>query len=126
MSFTIVIVMLLAAGGVILGVANASLLAWSRGASRHFPIDRDDTDEVRLVKLGVDTMFGLLPVFLAMVLQVLSISAPLQLSLSQQIGTIVGTLVYLLLYFAFIRRRYSAFRLKIRRMLTGHGESGDK
>jgi len=80
MSFTIVIVMLLAAGGIVLGVANASLLAWSHRAERRFPIDQDDTDEARLAKLSVDTMFGLLPVFLAMVLEVLSIDAPLQLS----------------------------------------------
>ena len=124
MSFTIVIVMLLAAGGVILGVANASLLAWSRGAERSFLIGRDDTDEARLAKLGVDTMFGLLPVFLALVLQVLSIDAPLQLSPSQQFGTIAGTFVYLLIYFVFIRRRYSAFRLKIRRMLVGGSRNG--
>ena len=124
MSFTIVIVMLLAAGGVILGVANASLVAWSRGAERRFPIDRDDTDEVRLAKLGVDTMFGLLPVFLALILEVLSIDASLQLSALQQFGTIAGAFVYLLLYFAFIRRRYSAFRLKIRRMLVGASRNG--
>lgn len=124
MSFTIVSVMLLAVEGVILCVANASLFAWLRRAERSFPIDRDDTDETRLAKLGVDTMFGLLPVFLALLLQVLSIDAPLPLSPSQQFGTIAGTFVYLLIYFAFIRRCYSAFRLKIRRMLVGASRNG--
>lgn len=119
MSFAIVFVMLLATGVVILGVANASLLAWSRGAERRFLIDRDDPDDARLAKLGVDTMFGLLPVFLALTLQVLSIDAPLQLLPAQQFGIIAGAFVYLLLYFTFIRRRYSAFRLKIRRILVG-------
>ena len=74
--------------------------------------------------LGVDTMFGLLPVFLALILQVLSIDAPLQLSPSQQFGTIAGTFMYLLIYFAFIRRCCSAFRLKIRRMLVGASRNG--
>ena|SRR5882672_450513 len=124
MSVAIVNLMLLATGLLILGLANASLFAWSRGAEGRFPIDRGESDDARLAKAGVDTMFGILPAFVAMALQVLAIDAPLPLSSAQQFGAVAGCFVYLLLYFTFIRRRYSAFRLKIRRMLVGASREG--
>ena len=124
MSLAIVNAMLLAVGLLILSVANGSLLAWSRAAESRFPFDRTDSDDARLAKAGVDIMFGTVPVFVAMVLQVLSVGAPLELSPGQQVAGIAGSFLYLLLYFAFVRRRYGAFRLKIRRILVGSSREG--
>lgn len=116
MAFPIVVAMLLATGLVILGVANSSLFAWSIGAGGKFPIDRDDADDARLAKIGVDIMFGVLPIFAAMVLVVFAIDEPLYISSGQQLGAIVGCLAYLFTYFAAVRPRYGAFRLKLRQL----------
>ena len=118
MQFAIVIVMLLASGLVILGVANSSLFGWSVGADEKFPIDRGDADDARLAKISVDMMFGLLPILGALVLQVLSIDEPMDISSSQQLAVILGCLAYLLVYFSIVRSRYAAFRLKLRRLRT--------
>ncbi len=116
MPFALVIVMLLASGLVILGVANSSLFGWSVGADEKFPIDRGDADDARLAKISVDLMFGLLPIFGALVLQVLAIDQPLDVSTGQQLGATLGCFAYLLIYFTVVRPRYAAFRLKLRRL----------
>jgi hypothetical protein len=118
MQFAVVIVMLLASGLVILGVANSSLFGWSVGADEKFPIDRGDADDARLAKISGDMMFGLLPIFGALVLQVLSIDQPINISSGQQFAAILGCFAYLLVYFSIVRPRYAAFRLKLRRLRT--------
>jgi hypothetical protein len=123
-STPIVIVMLLAAGLLIIGIANASLFAWSRGREDSFPVDRGDPDDLRLAKLGVDTMFGSLPVLVAMFLQAFSLADPLHLSEGQSAAAILATLAYLLVYFLVVRAKYGAFRLKVRRLLHSHSREG--
>ena len=86
------------------------------GADEKFPIDRGDADDARLAKISVDLMFGLLPIFGALILQVLAIDQPLDVSTGQQLGATLGCFAYLLIYFTVVRPRYAAFRLKLRRL----------
>jgi hypothetical protein len=121
---SIVPLMLLAAGLLIVGIANASLFAWSRGQEGRFPVDRGDPDDVRLAKVGVDTTFGTLPILIAMFMQAFSIDAPLELSPATVVIAIAFIFAYLLVYFWVVRPKYGAFRLRIRRLLRSSGREG--
>lgn len=124
MPSSIVPLMLMAAGLLIVGIANGSLIAWSRAQEGRFPVDRGDPDDVRLAKVGVDTTFGAIPILIAMFMQAFSIDAPLDLSPATVLAAIVSIFAYLLVYFWVIRPKYSAFRLRIRRLLRSSGHEG--
>ena len=124
MQLALVSVVLLGASLTILGVANASLVAWAYGAERRLPIDRDDSSEARLSKIGVDATFGTLPLLVCTLLQAYSIDGAIQVSENQSIGVILATVAYVVIYFAFIRRHLGAFRLAVRQRITASRDKG--
>lgn len=124
MLMAIVTAALLVVGLLIISIANASLFAWSRGREPQFPIDRGEPEDVRLARAGADTTFGIFPIVVAMVLQSFSISDPLSVSVGQCIAAVAASQVYLVLYFSVIRKRFGAFRLKVRRLLLSSSHDG--
>jgi hypothetical protein len=113
---SLVSLLLSSTGLFLLGVAAALLMAWSEGAERRLLLDRDDDDALRLAKAGLDLTYGVLPIVVAVVLQIARPAheagavAPLTLLL-----VALGCIAYVALYAALIRPRMAKYRLARRK-----------
>ena len=104
------IALIIAAPGLaILGWAGLTLLAWVGGREATLPFAQNLSDESRLVYVGVDISYGLIPI-------VAGFLVPLAItgngtSPATFLFADAGAIAYTALYYVYLRRRVAALRV---------------
>jgi len=96
-------IVIAAPGLLILCWAGATLFMWTYNRQAELPFEKDASDQVRLIRAGVDIIYGLLPVVAGVVFQIYQFAAPARVSMRAFWIVWVGAIVYAVLYYRFVR-----------------------
>ena len=110
----ILAVMIAAPGLFILGWASMSLLAWVNRSEATLPFERNCSDELRLVRTGIDLTYGLIPVATGWFIEVYSLTGEATISQTIFWLALVVVLAYPILYYQFMRPSLMSLRMASR------------
>jgi hypothetical protein len=108
-------IVIAAPGMFILGLASISLLSWAYRRDVGFlRFDRNCSDEVRLIRTGLDLTYGLFPAGTSWFIEGFSFTREIAISPTVFWLVFVATLLYPFLYYRRIRPLLTSLRLAVR------------